>query len=403
MNTSHLAFRIACLALAGSLPAGCGDDSGSTSTDTATTGADGGTVDDSATGAATVGASCEVSGAQWSAADWATNAAAALAIRDQLDTLTGDATMRGAETGAVTVDLAGITAAWDGDPSLAAVANPGFVPIAEAAMTEFVDAVAAGPQMLIDEDGNWTPGDAGGVWGDDSRGINEGGLEVRQMLDKGGYSAGVLYAYALGLTEGTLDAATIDAIAAAWGANAELDPEGELTDAAGYGYQMGMFADMATALTTAKVLADAPDCTAERDAAVVEFFELWELSMAARLVFYGNRAEGKLVAAATDTDFAGVLHDLAEGLALVAAFRGLPDPAAGPLAGGGRMITDAQVDTAMASLGVNLDDLGASTTGALLQSLPDLEAAVAGAEGVVMEAYGVDTATIANYAMPTPG
>ncbi len=383
---------------------GCGDDvDGATGTEGASSGADAGTVDDGATGTATVGAACEVADAQWTAPNWTTTAATALALRAQLDTLTGDATMRGAETGATSVDLAGLTAVWTADPGLASVANPGFVPLAEAAMAEFIDVVAAGSQALLDDEGTWMPGDAGGLWGEDMRGINEGGLEVRQIVDKGGYSAGILYAYALGLTEGTIDAATIESIAAAWGANPDLDPEGELTDAANYAYQMGMFSEMAAALTTAKALAEVSDCTAERDAALVEFFEVWERSMAARLVFYGNRAEGKLLAASDDTGFADVLHDLAEGLALVAAFRGLPDPTAGPLAGRGRTITDAQVEMAMAALGVDLDDLGASTTGQLLQSLPDLEAAVAGAEGVVMEAYGVDAATLATYAMPTPG
>ena len=383
---------------------GCGDDTaGATASDGASSGVDGGTADAGTAGMATVGASCEVTAAQWSAPDWSTTAATALALRAQLDTLTGDATMRGAETGATSVELSDLTAVWTADPGLASVASPGFAPLAEAAMAEFVDVVDAGPRALLDDEGTWMPGEAGGVWGEDSRGINEGGIEVRQLVDKGGYSGGILYAYAIGLTEGSIDAATIEAIAAAWGANAELDPDGELTDAANYAYQMGMFADMATALTNAKALTEVPDCTGERDAALAEFFDLWERSMAARLVFYGNRAEGKLLAATDDTGFADVLHDLAEGLALVAAFRGLPDPATGPLAGHGRTISDAQVDAAMAALGVELDDLGASTTGELLQSLPQLESAVAGVEAVVMEAYGVDAATIVGYAMPTPG
>ncbi len=342
--------------------------------------------------------------ADWAAPDWDANAAEALALRAQLDTLTGDATMRGIETGAVVLgDLSELTAVWDGDPSLAAVANPGYVPVVEASFAEFVDLVAAGDQELVDMDGNWTPGPDGGIWADDARGINEGGLEVRQLVDKGGYSGGILYAYAASLTEGDIDAATIDAIAAAWGTNADLDPEGELTDSAGYAYQMGFHAEMGAALANAKNHAADPECGAERDAALVEFFNLWELSMLARTVFYGNRAEGKLLSATTSTELSSVLHDVAEGIGVAAGFAGMPDPASGPLSGGARVIDDLQLAMVMDAFGVDLRDLGSSTTGLLLESLPDLEAAVQEAEGVVMDVYGVDQATIMTYAMPTPG
>ncbi|MEM9461951.1 MAG: hypothetical protein AAGF11_47770 [Myxococcota bacterium] len=347
---------------------------------------------------------CDVSLDDWTAPDWDANAASALALRDQLDTLTGDMTMRGAETGAVMIGaLSELTDVWNaGDPSLASAANPGYVAVVEASLEDFIDILDAGVVSLIDMDGNWTPGNAGGIWGEDSRGINEGGLEVRQLVDKGAYSAGILYAYALSLTEGEINAATIDAIAAAWGNNPTLDTE-DLTDAAGYSYSMGFHADMATALTAAKVLSDNPDCTAERDEAVVTFFNLWELTMYARVVFYGNRAEGKLLAAMTETELASVLHDLAEGIGLGAGFIGLPEPASGPLSGAGRVITDDQITEIMDAYGVDLTNLGASTTGLFVESLPDLETANTEAEAVVMTVFEVDEAAIMGYANPTPG
>ena len=393
----------------GSAEGGSGASSSASSTETAPTTTAGTTsendtsADETASGSGSPG--CEASAEDWTAPDWDANAASALAVRAQLDTLTGDATMRGAETGAVAIgDLSELTDAWNaGDPSLATVANPGYVSVVEASFAEFIEILDAGVVSLVDMDGNWNPGDAGGIWADDSRGINEGGLEVRQLVDKGGYSAGVMYAYALSLTEGELNAATIDAIAAAWGNNAALDPEGDLTDAAGYSYQMGFHGFMANALTAAKVLSDNADCTAERDQALVTFFNLWEQTMYARLVFYGNRAEGKLLAATTETELASVLHDLAEGVGVAAGFIGLPDPASGPLSGGGRIITDDQINAIMDAFGVDLDDLGASSTGRFVESLPDLETANTDAEAVVMEVYGVDAATIMTYAMPTPG
>jgi len=410
LGPSSFVFVFAALAMT-ACPGGDDGDTGandasSSTTNGPTTGDDSATgTDDAATetGDETAAGACDVP-AEWSAPDWETNAGPALALRAQLDTLTGDATMRGAETGAVDLsDLEQLNAVWDGDPSLASVASPGYLPVVEASFEEFIAVLAAGPQELVDAEGTWMPGPDGGIWGDDARGINEGGLEVRQLVDKGGYSGGVLYAYALSLTEGEITPATIDAIAAAWGNNAALDPEGELTDAASYGYQMGFHAVMADALVTAKALAENTECVMERDEALRTFFAQWELSMLARTVFYGNRAEGKLLAATTGTELAGVLHDLAEGIGVAAGFYGLPDPASGPLSGGARVITDEQIAAVTGALGVDLDDLGASTTGTLLESLPMLEASVADTEAVLMEVYGLDAATIATYVMPTPG
>jgi hypothetical protein len=391
--------------------AGCSDDDvaadGTATEGTATDGGsgDGATsdaMDATVDGADTVAAGCATPGA-WSAPDWSSNAATALALRAQLDTLVGDPTMRGAETGTVSVTLEDLMAAWDGDPSLAAAANPGYVPVVEAAFAEFLDALAAGDQELLDAGGLWMPGAAGGVWGDDDRGINEGGLEVRQLVDKAGFAGSLMYHYAVTLTEGEITPATLDAIAAAWGTNAELDATGELTDAAGYSYDMGFHGEMATALTAAKAYADDPMCVAERDDAIVTFFQLWERTAVARTVFYGNRAAGKLLAATTGTEFAGVLHDLGEGVGITAGFRGLPEATAGPLAGASRILTDADVDAIMAAYGVDLDDLGASTTGQLLESLPALEAANETVAGVAMDVYGLDAATVAGWIMPTPG
>jgi len=387
---------------------GCGgDDAGSDAGDGASADGTAGTGDDGVGGSGDADAGSDGVGQcggtpTWSAADWDANTADALGLRAQLDTLIGDPTMRGAETGDVALTgLADLTDIWDGSPSLAAVASPGHTPVVEAAFDEFVSILAAGDQDLMDGDGLWAPGADGGIWGDSTRGINEGGLEVRQFVDKGSYT-GVLYAYAVSLTEGDITPATIDAIAATWGTNATLDPDGDLTDAAGYAFDMGFHAEMADALAAAQTHAGDAQCQAERDAALVTFFNLWEQSMFARMVFYGNRAEGKLLAATTPSEFADVLHDLAEGVALIAGFAGMPEPTAGPLVGE-RIFTEAHVSTVMDGFGVDLGALGSSTVGVLLESLPALEAAVEAGEGATMDAYGVDAATVAGYAMPTAG
>jgi hypothetical protein len=351
---------------------------------------------------------CELKpGATWDAPDWEANTVDAYAVRAALDALVGDPLMRGAETSAV--ELTGIEqleAAWDGDPSLADAANPAFATFVALVFQEFVDVIDAGEQDLIDAGGDWAPGAAGGVWGDADRGINEGGLEVRQFVDKGSFGGGLLYAWAVTQTEGDIDPATIDAIAAVWGNNAALDPmskETPLTDGASYSYQMGFHGSMVAALADAKQFAADEACTAERDAALVQFFNLWEQSMLARTIFYGNRAAGKLLVAETDTQFADVLHDLGEGLGLAVGFVGLPDPASGPLAGGVRIITDEQALDLLEAYGIDVAAPGSSTTGLLLESLPDLETANEAAQGVVMDTYSVDAGVIQTYLMPTAG
>lgn len=382
-----------------------------TEPDTGTAGdADAGTtagVDDTGTetGMPTL---CEVTPGDWEAADWDTNVVEALAVRGQLDALAGGGAMRAAEQGGDEIQaLADLTDLWEaGDPSLADVVSPGYAPVVADAFEEFIEILDEGPSSLIDGDNNWVPGAEGGIWGDSSRGINEGGLEVRQLVDKGGFGPGAMYTYALGLTEGDLEPATYDAIAAAWGNNAALDPEDKknaLTDAAGYSYQMGFHGEMVTALTAAKQYSVDPMCDAERDAATVTFFRLWEQTLLARTVFYGNRAETKLLGAANDSDFADVLHDLAEGIGVVAGFTAMPDPKSGPLAGAGRLIEDTDLDLILAAVGIDTSDLGASTTGTFVESLPNLETAVGEVEGVVMDVYDVDAAGIMGYATPTPG
>ncbi len=408
------------LLLALGIVAGCGDD-GNPADDADASGTDGSTtapstdstpgetgVDASSTEPTDGSASETESGAcqvtPWEAANWADNTTEALALRAQLDTLVSD-NMRAAEEGSVTIDdAADLTALFEaGSPSLADVTTPAFAVIVQDAFEEFVEVVTAGERDLVDENGQWDPQGTGGIFGDSDRGLNEGGIEVRQIVDKGLFGGGALYAHALSLTEGEIDAATIDAIAALWGANEMLDPEGDLTDSANYGYQMGFHGAIAEALTAAKAYAGDPACTTERDAALETVFRQWEQSLIARMVYYANVMVTGLITATTDSELAEALHAHSEGLGLAAGFYGLASPAAGPLSGAGRVITDADLEAIMTAFAIDLDDLGNSSMGAFVESLPSFEDAVAEAEGVVMGVYGVDAAVIQTWRMPTPG
>ena len=348
---------------------------------------------------------CSVRPGEWSAPDWDAHVVAEMALRNQLaDLAGGSGIMRNAENG--TVQLTGVsdlTDAFVGD--LAAATHPGFTAAIDSSFQEFYDAVSAGPNELM-TDGMWDPGPNGGIWGDSNRGIDEGGIENRQIVDKGLFGAGAFYHHALLLTEGDLDDETFDKIAYIWGNNAALvpdDPDAPLVTSANYSYRQGFHAAMAEQLIAAKAYAQDAECTAERDAAVVEFFRLWETSMMSRVVYYINQMAVRLAVAETRDNFAEALHQLAEGLGLAAGFHGLPDPRSGPLAGAGRLVTDQEVEDILDALGFDMNDQGSSTTGTFVESLPAFETAQGASEAVIRDTYGVDQATIATWRTPTAG
>ena len=158
----------------------CGDDDGGDSSDDADDTADDGTDDGADDGVDAGGGACEV--VAWAAPEFDANAETALALRAQLDTLTGgEGLMRGAEQelkGSEVDDVADLTAIYEsGDPSFASNVTARYDAIMDDAFADFVALVGASAQDLIDDAGAWTPGEAGGLAGTSPRGINPGGLE----------------------------------------------------------------------------------------------------------------------------------------------------------------------------------------------------------------------------------
>lgn len=349
------------------------------------------------------GASCPITGPNtWSAPAWQTNAAQALALRGQLDALVGAAGMRGVEQGSVTLDRAQLDALYNaGTVSVADVATPAYDAVVNQAFDEFIAAIAAGAGDPIDDSGLWTPGPNGGIYAESTRAINAGGIEVRQIIDKGLFAGGALYNYAVSLTAGTITPATIDAIAAAWGSNENLDATGALTDSANYSNQMQFFDEIAAALTDAKAYAAESGCTAERDEALVVAFRNWEQSMLARTVYYANVMKAEIEEGTTDDDLINGLHELGEGLGLAYGFKGVESPASGPLAGAATLITGDEVDDITDAVGLNQADPNASTSGLFLEDAEEFAAAVADLEAVVADVYDLTEAEIAAYREPT--
>lgn len=384
----------------GSTTEGSAEESGTESESESDTDTAGGTDTEDATGTDTEGTNA-CAGAAWDAPDWEDNTVEALAIRQQLADLSS--AMRSAETAAdgAPASIEDLEDLWTaGEPSLADITSEGYAAVVVDSFEEFMEAIEAGPQNLVNEAGLWAPGDAGGIYGaEGTRAINEGGLELRQLVDKGVFSGGAFYRYALSLTEGEIDAADIDAIAAVWGANATMDPAADpgLDDAANYGNTMGFFEEMAGHLATAKSLTGDDACTAERDAALVSFFRSWEQSMFARFVFYVEVARAESDSTTDHEILAHALHAIAEGIGLAAGFYGLEDPAEGPLADAGRVVTDAQLEDIMAAIGVDLSDLGASTLGTLLENPSAFEDARDSAEEGVAEALDLESSVVEGW------
>ena len=339
----------------------------------------------------------------YASADFDTNAADALTLRAALDALVGE--MRDAETGAATVDeVSDLDTLFDaGTPSVSSVATTAYTAIVDEAFAEFVQITAAGDQDLVDDDdGSWSPGAEGGIFEESDRGIHEGGLEVRQLVDKGLFGGGAFYPAALALTEGTIDVATIDQIATFAGSDATLDPE-NVTDSSDYIHGMGRYAGLAAALIDARAYAADPECTAERDAAIVDVFRQWELGLMARFVYYANLTSAQIATQESDADLAAALHTLAEGVGLGLGFTGVADPTSGPLAGAGRVATDAEIEAMVGYFGVDPSDLASATTGEFVDDGVGIQAAVTSLEADIREIYELGAAEVVAMRAPTEG
>lgn len=378
----------------------------------------GGTGDAGSPGAAgdTGSSACTVTPpSTWSAPDWETNAAPALELVNRLPALTGAALMQGAEAGTLVdpLELSDLTAAFEaGDPSLSDAATEYFRGVANTSFGDFVAAIEAGAQDLVDEEGEWDPGADGGIWSTPARAFNTGGLEIRQVVDKGAFG-GLFYGYAVGLTTGPIDEATIDAIVAAFGANSGLnpgrsnDPDEEKRNrfSANYLFQMGLYGEARQALIDAKAYAQDDDCAVERDAALVHFFRTWELGLFARHIFYSN-AGAKDVAAASSADdvpaaLQAALHKQAEGVGLALGLYGLPDPTSGPLAGAARLMSDDDVAAALAPLGIDVESpLADATLGEFVSDPEGYADAVTEVEDAIADVFGLTPQDVEAFRNP---
>lgn len=195
-------------------------------------------------------------------------------------------------------------------------------------------------------------GEEGGLLG--TRLLDENGLELEQMIQKGSFGA-ALYNHALTVINGDLsNSSAIDKLVEIHGTEVTFDPA-STTAAATYSRrrsnleaQTGFFFDIKNNLITAKAAIEGgDDFIEERDAALASYLLNWEKSNFATVIYYANSAKTQIQAASSladgpskDEAFGNAMHAYAEGVAFAAGFRGLSN----------KMITDAQIDSILSDL-----------------------------------------------------
>lgn len=189
-------------------------------------------------------------------------------------------------------------------------------------------------------------GEEGGLLG--TRLLDEYGLELEQMVQKGSFGA-ALYNHALTVINGDLSSsAAIDKLVQIFGTDVNFDPA-STTAAATYARrrsnqttQTGAFYNIRTNLLQAKAAIESGDPTFEttRDRALEEFLLNWEQSNYATVIYYCNAAKVQLQAATDDAARGNAMHAYAEGVAFAHGFRGISQ----------KQITDAQIDQILTNL-----------------------------------------------------
>ncbi len=268
------------------------------------------------------------------------NVTAESIVIDELSTMTSAA--NDAESNAQSSTVAPIT--YPG--TLSGVTLPSYRALVEDWLVELVK--SANDDDGFQNPGSGTPamGEEGGLLG--TRLLDENGLELEQMVQKGSFGA-ALYNHALDVINGDLgNSAAIDKLVKIHGTGPAFDPTAT-TAAATYSRrrsnqttQTGPFYDIRTALITAKAAIEGgSDFDSQRDQALANYLLAWEESNFATVIYYCNATKVQLQAAGSDDEALGnAMHAYAEGVGFAHGFKGLAT----------KKISDAQIDAILALL-----------------------------------------------------
>jgi len=230
--------------------------------------------------------------------------------------------------------------------TLASVTLPGYSSLIEEWLTELVKAANSPTPFQNPGAGIPAPDEEGGLLG--SRLLDENGLELEQMVQKGSFGA-ALYNHALTVINGDLsNSSAIDKLIEIHGADTDFDPA-NTTAAATYSRrrsdlvnETGFFYDIRTNLITAKAAIEAGSSfNNERDQALADYLLNWEKSNFATVIYYCNATKEQLQEASLLPDgedknaaLGNALHAYAEGVGFTHGFRGISQ----------KLITDSQID-----------------------------------------------------------
>ncbi|MEM6717734.1 MAG: hypothetical protein AAF611_00320 [Bacteroidota bacterium] len=250
-------------------------------------------------------------------------------------------------------------------------------------------------------------GQEGGLLGD--RLLDENGLELEQMLQKGVFGAG-LYNHAITVVNnikngvsGFTDSGAVDRLVAIFGATPAFDAASD--EASQYAErrsnhtnQTGFFYDIQLNLRTAQAAMEAGSTfDTERNAALDEFLMNWEKSNYATVIFYCRATinllnEASLLAPGeTNSDgetkeeiLGDAMHAYAEGVAFAHGFRGISN----------KIITDSEIDGILAAL---LAPAGQTPTSFEFLNVTDYETTLSQVEQNIQAIYGFTNDEVSDF------
>jgi hypothetical protein len=274
------------------------------------------------------------------------NVVAENTVIDELSALTSS--LNAAESNAQSTAVSPI----DYPSTLSTVTLPTYRPLVTDWLVQLVNSANSSDGFQNPGFGNMPAvGQEGGLLG--TRLLDEYGLELEQMIEKGSFGA-ALYNHALTVINGDLtDSGVIDKLVEIHGTDITFNPS-ETTAAATYSRrrsnltaETGFFFDIRENLITAKAAIEAgSEFDAVRDAALADYLLNWEMSNFATVIYYCNATKDLLTSAFAlpngpekDVELGNAMHAYAEGVAFAHGFRGLSD----------KLITDAEIDSILAN------------------------------------------------------
>ena len=183
------------------------------------------------------------------------------------------------------------------------------------------------------------PSGEGGILG--TRLLDENGLELEQMIEKGSFGA-ALYNHALDILSEPANEASIDKLVKIFGLDTSLSPD-DTKFAATYARRRtdisagaGLFFNIRNSLITAKAAINAgPNYSADFQQAVGTFLINWEASNFATVIYYANATKELILNANGDPVALGnAMHAYSEAVGFAAGWKGLPT----------KRISDDQID-----------------------------------------------------------